>query len=109
MFKSVESLQQISRSQMEATTQSAAALSRGMQQIAAEASDLSKKSMEETSAVFGKLMGVKSIESMMEIQSDYAKTSYETMMAGMTRMGDLMTSLAKDAYKPFEQARAFAK
>lgn len=109
MFKSVENLQQISRSQIEATTQSAAALSRGLQQMATEAAELSKKSMEDGSAVFTKLIGVKSLDNAIQIQADFAKTSYDSMMAGVTRMGELMASLAKDAYTPFEQVRVLAK
>ena len=104
MFKTVEDLQQISRSQIEATTQSAAAWSRGLQQIALEASDYSKASIEQSSAAFGKLIGVRSLEGAMQLQSELAKTTYDTMMSGATRFSELFTTLAKDAYKPFEGA-----
>ena len=88
-------------------------MSRGLQQIAMEATDLSKKSIEDSSAVFSKLIGVRSIESAIQIQTDYAKNAYDSMMSGVTRMGDLMSAVAKDAYKPFEgaleQAQTLAK
>lgn len=105
MFESVENLQQMSRSQVEAATRSAAAVSRGLMQIATEVSDLSKKSFEEGSAVFSKLIGAKSIDGAMQVQSDFAKSSYESMMTGASRVGELMASLAKDAYRPFEQVQ----
>lgn len=110
MFKSVEDLQQMSRTQLEATSQSAAALSRGFQQMVQEASDLSKKSMEDGSALLSNLIGAKSIEGAIQVQTDYAKSSYESYMAGARRMGELYASIFKDAYRPFqgvaEQARA---
>ncbi len=106
MFQSVENLQQISRSQLEAAAQAAAAFSRGLQQIAAEASELSKKSFEEGSAVFGQLVTSKSFDGALQVQSDFAKSSYDGMVAGATRMGELMASLAKDTYRPFEQVQA---
>ena len=113
MFKTVEDLQQISRSQIEATTQSAAAWSRGLQQIALEASDYSKKSIEESSAAMGKLIGVRSLDGAIQLQSELAKTAYDNMMSGATRFTELFSTLAKDAYKPFEgafqQAQSLAK
>ena len=113
MFKTVEDFQQLSRTQFEATTQAAAAVSRGFQQIALEASDLSKRSMEESSAAFGKLIGVRSLEGAIQVQTDFAKTAYEHALTGATRFGELFVSMAKDAYRPFEgaleQAQTFAK
>jgi hypothetical protein len=75
-----------------------------MQQIATETSDFSKKSIEETSAVFTKLIGVKSISGMVEVQSDYVKSYYESLLGQYTKVGELVASLTKDAYKPFEGA-----
>ena len=113
MFKTVDDFQQLSRSQIDATTQSAAAWSRGLQQIALEASDLSKKSIEETSAAFGKLIGIRTLDGAIQVQTDYAKSAYESMMSNATRFGELFTTLAKDAYRPFEgafeQAQTIAK
>lgn len=104
MFKSVEDLQQLSRSQMEATSQSAAAVSRGLQQIALEASDFSKKSIEDGSAAFGKFIGVKSLDGAIQVQSEFAKTSYDHFVASYTRFGELFSTITKEAYKPFEGA-----
>jgi hypothetical protein len=39
-----------------------------------------------------------------QIQSDYAKTSYAAFVAQATKMGELHSSLAKAAFKPVEQA-----
>ena len=113
MFKTVEDFQQLSRTQFEATTQSAAAVSRGLQQIALEASDLSKRTIEESSAAFGKLIGVRSLDGAIQVQTDYAKTAYEHAVTGATRFGELFASMAKDAYRPFEgameQAQSYGK
>ena len=37
-----------------------------------------------------------------EIQSDYVKTAFEGYVAQVTKMGELFSAIAKDAYKPFE-------
>ena len=113
MFKSVEDLQRISRSQIEATSQSAAALSRGIQQIALEASEFSRKSIEEGSTALSKLIGTKTLDGAIQVQTDYAKASYDGLLAGYSRFGELVASVAKQTYQPFEgafeQAQALVK
>ena len=45
---------------------------------------------------------MKSIEKAVELQTEYAKTSYETFVAESQKIGELYTDLAKQAFKPFE-------
>jgi hypothetical protein len=78
------------------------ALSKSAQAIVVEVVDYSKKSAEGSAAAWEKLMGVKSIEKAMEVQSEYLKSSYEGFVAEATKLGELYVDLAKEAYKPFE-------
>jgi hypothetical protein len=107
MFKNIEDLQQMSKDQMEAATTSATAWSKGLQQIATEASDYTKKSFEASSGLVEKLLGVKTLDKAIEIHTEFAKTSYEGLVAQATKIGELYTSMAKEAFKPVEEA--FAK
>ena len=106
MFK-IEDLQQMSKEQVESATASASAWSKGFQQIATEAADYSKKSFEASSGFLEKLLGVKTLDKAVELNTEFAKTSYEGLVAQATKMGELYTSLAKEAFKPVEEA--FAK
>ena len=87
---------------MDITMKSISAMSKGVQAIAVEVADYSKKSFEEGSAAAEKLFGAKSLEKAIEIQSDYAKTAYEGFVANATRIGELYAEVAKESYKPFE-------
>ena len=49
-----------------------------------------------------KLIGAKSLEKAMEVQSEYLRSSYEGLVAEATKLGELYADLAKEAYKPFE-------
>ncbi|MDB5640977.1 MAG: Phasin [Hyphomicrobiales bacterium] len=109
MFKNMEDLQKYSKDQLESATAAASAVTKSVQQIAAEASDFSKKSLETSSAFMEKLLGAKSLDSAVQIQTDYAKSSYETLVAQATKMGELYTSLAKEAFKPVEAVVAKAQ
>lgn len=86
-----------------------ASLSKGAQAIAVEATDYTKKSFEAGSTAVEKLLSAKSFEKVIEIQSDFAKQSYESFVAEVTKISDLYAELAKDAYKPFESVVAKAK
>lgn len=86
-----------------------ASLTKGAQAIATEAGEYTKKSFEAGSAAFEKLFSAKSIEKAVEIQTDYAKQSYESFVAEASKIGNLYAELAKEAYKPFESVVAKAK
>jgi hypothetical protein len=86
-----------------------ASLTKGAQAIATEAGEYTKKSFEAGSAAVEKLFAAKSIEKAIEIQTDYAKQSYESFVAEASKIGNLYAELAKEAYKPFESVVAKAK
>lgn len=109
MVKNFEDLQTIGKENVDATLKSFGALSKSGQAIAVEFADYSKKSFEQGSAALEKLFGVKSIDKAFEVQSEYAKSSYEGFVAEASKLGELYADFAKEAYKPFETALARAK
>ena len=102
MVKNIDEMQHIGKENVDATLKSFGALSRGMQTIAVEVADYSKKVFEQGTATAEKLLGVKSLDKAFEVQADYAKSSYEGFVAQATRLGELYADLAKEAYRPFE-------
>ena len=102
MVKNIDEMQQFGKDNMDATMKSFGMFSKSMQAIAAEVADYSKKVFEQSTAATEKLIGAKSLDKAVEVQSDYVKTSYEGFVAEATKLGELYTALAKEAYKPFE-------
>jgi len=82
--------------------------SKGFQAIAAETTDYAKKSFEATVAHFQSLMGVKSFESAVELQTSYAKSAMEGYVAEVSKLGEMYADLAKEAYEPAKAAVATA-
>jgi len=99
-----ESTSKMTKEAMDNMLTAYSSMTKSFQQIAAEAADYSKKSYEDSAAAFEKLVTAKSLDKAFEVQSDYAKSSYEGFVAQATKMGELYTDLAKEAYKPFEDA-----
>src|SRR3954470_24482007 len=102
MMKNFEDIQKASKDSMDATMKSFGVLSKASQAIATAVADYSKKSFEDGSTVMEKLLGAKSLDKAIEIQTDYAKTAYEGFVAQATKISELYADLAKETFKPFE-------
>jgi phasin family protein len=104
MLKGFEEFQKIGKDGFDAAVRSFGEVNKGFQAIAAEVTDYSKKAFEDGTRAFEQLIGAKSIQQAVEIQSQYAKKAYDTYVAEMSKLGEMYVGLAKDAYKPVEVA-----
>jgi phasin family protein len=77
-------------------------LQSGVQAIASAYGDYTKKSFEDTKSYVEKLTGVKSLDKALEVQTEYAKSAYETFVAESQKIAGLYTDLAKQTFKPLE-------
>jgi hypothetical protein len=102
MIKNFDEMQKFSKENVDATMKSLGAFSKASQTIATEVADYSKKSFEDGTKLLEKLLGAKTLDKAIEIQTDYAKSAYESFVAQATKMGELYADLAKEAYKPYE-------
>ena len=102
MIEKFEEFQKLSKDNADIALQSMNTFQKGAQAIAVEVADYSKKSFEEGSAAFEKLLGAKSFDKVIEVQTTYFKSAYEAFVAEAIKLGGLYTDVAKDSYKPFE-------
>ncbi|MDO9415399.1 phasin family protein [Pararhizobium sp.] len=91
-----------SKEAMDTMLKSYASVTKAMQAIATEATDYSKKSLEDSVSHIEKLSGVKNVETAFELQTSFVKSAYESYIAQATKIGEMYADLAKDAYKPYE-------
>jgi phasin family protein len=101
-----EDFQKFGKEQFETVNAVATSLAKGFQTIASENADYSKRSLQASTTYLQKLAGVKSLESAIEIQSEYAKQAYEDFVIQANKVGDLFTDLAREAFKPVESVVA---
>jgi phasin family protein len=88
----------------EATSRSFGEASKGFQALAAEMIEYSKAAFDDAIRTWGQLISVRSLEQAVQIQSDCAKRVYENHMAEMKKLGEMCTSMVRDASKPVEDA-----
>ncbi len=98
----VEDIQNYGKEQLEQVVANATTFQSGVQAIATAYGDYAKKSFEDTKSFAEKLSGVKSLDKVLEAQSEYAKTAYETFVAESQKIAGLYGDLAKQTFKPLE-------
>ena len=102
MTTGLDNIQHAENGQLDAVTIGLASYTTIFQAIVAEGTDYTKKSAEIRVALVEKLVGAKSLETVFQVQSEYAKTAYAVFVAHATKMGELHSDLAKAAFKPVE-------
>ena len=96
--------QKMGKDNFDAMVRSYGELNKGLQAIAARWTAFSKDAFEDATRTFEKLVGVKSFEQAIEIQSAYAKRAYDNWVAEATKIGEMYADVAREAYKPVEKA-----
>jgi hypothetical protein len=101
-MKTFEDMQSFGKEGFEAAVASATAMNKGLQAIAQEVADYSKKTVELSTGTFEKVSTARSVERVLEVQQGYAKEAYEGFVAQASKIGELYAAAAKEAYKPYE-------
>lgn len=103
-MKPFEDFQKLGQTNVDAAMKAFGEWNKGWQAIAAEMTDYTKRSFEDSSTTFEKLVSSRSIEQVMEIQTTYAKRAYDEYVHQLTKIGGMYAELAKEAYRPVERA-----
>jgi hypothetical protein len=96
--------QKAAESGFEAASRSFGEANKGFQALAAEMMEYSKAAFDDAIRTWEQLIGVRSLEQAIQIQSDYAKRVYENHMAELKRVGEMCVGMVRDASKSVEDA-----
>jgi hypothetical protein len=99
-----EDFRKVGKDNYDTVLRSYGELNKGFQAVTARWTDFSKRSFEDATRTFEQLVGAKSLEHAIDIQSQYAKKAYDAWMAEVSKIGELYVAAARDAYKPVEEA-----
>jgi phasin family protein len=104
--KSVASLTEMNahgKKNLEAMVESATAAQRGVETLSQHAMAYSKKSFEDSVAAAQSMAQARSVQELLELQTNWAKSATEAYLAGVTKMTDVMTASVKDSFKPINE------
>jgi phasin family protein len=99
-------VQKVGKDNYDVMVRSYGELNRGLQAIAKRWTDFSKGAFEDATRAWQQMIGAKSLDQAFDIQTSYAKRAYDNWIAEMSKIGELYSSAAREAYKPVEQAMA---
>jgi phasin family protein len=103
-----EEYQRFSKNGFDMAVRSLSEMNRGFRAVAAEVTDYSKKTLEDSFRAWERLIGAKSVGHMMEIQSEFARSAYDAYFSEMSKLGEMYFDIARNASKPAEEAASSA-
>jgi hypothetical protein len=106
MIRTFEDLQKVGMDNFENALKSLGAVSKSTQAIVTEVADYSKKAFEDGTGAFEKLVGVKTMDKAVEVQTEFVRNAYESFVTKAAKIGEIYADLAKESWKPFEPASA---
>ena len=93
-----DDFRELGKFQLEAMNSASSTTARGWKAIAAEATDYSKQSLDNSRAYFEKMLRVQKIDDIMQLQSEFYRNAYGDFFARASRVGELCSNLAKEAF-----------
>ena len=87
---------------VEACLKAANAAGKGVEALQNEMYLFSKQSVEETIATTKAVLGAKSVHEAFEIQSDFAKSAFDTYVGQINRMNEIFLSTSKETFEPLQ-------
>jgi hypothetical protein len=86
----------------ESASRSFAEANRGLQAIAAEVTNYSRKSIEDVLKAWEQLLSARSFPDAIDIQTRYAQRAFDAYISELTKLTDLYLDLTRSASKPVE-------
>lgn len=101
MSKGFEDVTQFGQENVEAMVASSKIVAKAAEDMNAEMMAYSKKAYEDAMAASKELTSAKSVTEFFEKNTTFAKTSFEGFVAQATRMNEMYSVAAKEAFAPF--------
>ena len=99
-FKAYDQLSTISKANVEAAIKTATILSKGAEDISKAWSLLARRVVEAHMSAVQALIGCKNLKDVVEVQSDWAKTQLETVVAEGAKVSELTLKVANESVQP---------
>jgi phasin family protein len=103
-----EEMVELAKGNVEAMVASARVAAKAGESLGQEAADYGKRQFEGATAAFKSFAGVKSPTELFQLQSDYAKASFDSAVAEASRLSETMLKVAGEIVQPLSNRYAVA-
>jgi phasin family protein len=100
IFAGYEELAGLGHENFAAVLRANAAFSEGMEAIGKEVMGYARNSLENAAEAATALLAAKTLEDLVQLNSDFAKASFERMVARSTRLSEMSVKMANEALAP---------
>lgn len=98
--KSVDDAAKLGKEQVDAIVSAGNVTAKGFETINAEVMAFTKTQIEDQISATKAMMGVRTLQEFIELQNDFAKTAFEAYTAHTTKLSEVATKTAQDAFAP---------
>lgn len=98
--KGYDEVSTFNKQTVEAMVSAGTVTAKGLESLNAEVMAFAKSQMEGTIAASKAIMTAKTLQEFIDLQSGYAKTAFDGYVAQSTKLGEMASKLAKDAFAP---------
>lgn len=106
-FKGFDDFTAFGQANLDALVQASAVFTKGVEEFSKEMASLARTSLDTSAAATRAAFAAKTVKDVVEVQTDFTRTSLETLLANWARFGELGVRLATDTASPLA-ARANA-
>lgn len=106
--KIVEDLTELTKGNVEAIVASSRVAAKGVEALGQEAVEYGKKSFETATTTFKSFAGAKSPTELYQLQSDFAKTSFDSAIAEASKVSESLVKLTSEIFQPISSRYAVA-
>ncbi|HEX6957870.1 MAG TPA: phasin family protein [Ferrovibrio sp.] len=98
--KSVDDVAKLGKDQVDAIVSAGNVTAKGFEAINAELLAFSKSQFEDQISTAKAMMGVKTLQELIELQNDFAKNAFEAYTAHTTKISEVAAKTAQEAFAP---------
>lgn len=101
-LKNYDQLLGYGKDTVEAYMKAANAAGKGAETLHNELYAYSKQSVEDSISATKALLGSKSVHEALELQSDFAKSAFDSYVSQVTKLGEIVSATAKETFEPIQ-------
>ena len=101
-FKGYDEVATLNKQNVEAMVKAGDVLTKGCETVGKAYFDFAQASAEASVEATKAMMGAKTVKDFVDIQSDFARTSFDNFMAESSRLSEMTVKLANEAFAPLQ-------
>ena len=106
--KLVEELNEFNKGNLEAFVESGRVAAKAAETLGQQAAEAARKNFEQTTAALKSFASAKTPTEFFQLQSDYARTTFDALIAETSKNSETMLKLAGDVFQPISNRFAVA-